>query len=387
MRSHPSLNASQGGASSGQNQETPWPFPFPYSLKDAPAGAASSDAVALSYFMKAAKSLYLLTALTLAIAVWAYLTPVDVSIRAPGIVRPSSEVVRVVAEASGRIVRVSATEGGDVRRGDILLTLDPAAPILRRDSLREQIHFSELRLAELDSRIASLAAINATASSLDAAAHDDAIADARTRLTRAAQLFDSGLTSRQSLEDALLAVTRAEAASSTLALKRAQAGAQLEQIAAERTPLLAALSSAYRELSQTQLDLNRFTIAAPVDGRIVSSALLHAGETLAANAPIATLLPDSEPLVVESFVPSAGRQYVKPGQGVRLRQDSTLLDGTVTAIGPDVQIHDGVPVYRAAIAAEHLQLGATYDVHFITRRDRILMLLFQRIRREFDEAL
>ena len=259
--------------------------------------------------MRAQYSLYLLIALVLALTVWAYLTPIDISVRARGMVRPSGGFVKVLTEVSGRITQFSAHEGDTVRRGDILLTLDDKALLLRHSALLSAIHLSEPH--------ASMAA--------------------------------------------------------------------------------------YHDLEQIQLELTRLTITAPVSGRITSLAPLHVGEVITSGSAIATILPDSEPLIIESWLSSSDRPHVSLGQLVRLRRDTSYFSGEISSISPDVRMDNGLPFYRVAITysppeaggvarqpagwrAGVVNLGDTFDVHFITRHDRILFLLFHRIRREFEEA-
>src|SRR5262245_26255532 len=128
-------------------------------------------------------SLYLLSLLMLGATFWSYWTQIDIAVRARGIVRPSREVVRIVSEVSGKIVRPPPSESSRVRRGDVLLALDPASLTVRLRSIRSQIHYSELRLADLDARLRTLAALNAAAADVDASEHSAAIDAARASLS------------------------------------------------------------------------------------------------------------------------------------------------------------------------------------------------------------
>ena len=66
-------------------------------------------------------SLYVLAVIIVVAVVWAYLTPIDISVRARGIVRPEGEPVRTISEVGGRIHQVHVKEGDHVHAGDALL--------------------------------------------------------------------------------------------------------------------------------------------------------------------------------------------------------------------------------------------------------------------------
>jgi hypothetical protein len=101
---------------------------------------------------------------------------------------------------------------------------------------------------------------------------------------------------------------------------------------------------------------------------------------LAPRAWIASLVPHSHNLVIESQLPSSAISDVGPGHIVRLQTDSLPLDqydslkGTVLSITSDGQVLIAPSAYSPA-----LRLGQTFNVHFITRRQRLLWLFFDRI--------
>lgn len=82
-------------------------------------------------------------------AIWACLTPIDISITARGIVRPGDGLYRIIAEVGGRISQLYVHEGSKIHRGDILIQLDARDLLLRKAALERRIHFTELRLGDL----------------------------------------------------------------------------------------------------------------------------------------------------------------------------------------------------------------------------------------------
>jgi hypothetical protein len=79
------------------------------------------------------------------------------------------------------------------------------------------------------------------------------------------------------------------------------------------------------------------------------------------------------------------------GKSVRLRSESLArdeydaFDGTISSISPDARFNDALNgAYRVLITpgsfAPELKLGMTFEVNFITKQDRLLLLLFEKIR-------
>ena len=68
--------------------------------------------------------MYLLGATTVGAALWAYMTPIDISVRSRGIVRPEGEPIRIAAEVGGSIRRINVAEGDLVNAHQPLLELD-----------------------------------------------------------------------------------------------------------------------------------------------------------------------------------------------------------------------------------------------------------------------
>jgi membrane fusion protein, peptide pheromone/bacteriocin exporter len=334
--------------------------------------------------------LYFLTSLVLTAAVSSYLTRIDISVRARGIVRPRGESIRIAAGASGRIQKMYVSEGVQVHQGAALIQLDTRDFLLKKKGLETSIGFAEARLEDLQQKLDEASAIEQQSASIDAldriAAQRAAAAgmeNARLRFTRYEMLLQEGLIARQSYDEARTALAQAEAdesriSESSLQLKRAQAEARLSDLISAATPYRAELATLYHEVELIQAELERFTITSPADGQITSLAPLHEDELLAAGTVIANLTPASAPLVVESLIPASERRYIAMGQRVRLQIDQyTAFDGSVLSISPD-SVSDA---FHVTITTDSpLQLGMTFDVRYITRQERLLFLLYRRLR-------
>ena len=326
------------------------------------------------------KSLYGLTLLVAIGIAWAYFTPVDISVNSRGIVRPLGDPIRVISEIGGRISSINVSEGVHVHAGDTLLQLDTRDFLLKREALHSRIHFTEMRLADIQRQLSDATSIE----TLDHTAAETALESARIRFARSDLLFASGLIPRQAHNESRSALAQAEMEES----RRAGHG-HLDDVAGQAIPLRAELAALYPDLEQTQLDLDRRTITSPTGGQITSLASLHPNEILSPGTPIAAIVPATHSLVVESWLPTSDRANIAPGQLVRLRSDDDTFDGAILSISPDARFNESLSgTYRVLITPADeipgLRLGLTLDVRFIIRQQRLLYLLFDKLRLQFN---
>ena len=351
---------------------------------------------------------YVLAALTIVAVAWAYFTPIDISVRARGIVRPEGDPIRIISEAGGRITKVCVAEGSIVEAGDTLIQLDTHDLLMKKRGLETRIHFTEVRLADLQRQLSDASSIEQESASVDSLEHDAAqrtvhtnVEIARLRFARTDLLFHQGLVARQAHDESRTALAQAEAeelrlSSKSLDLKRSQSMAHLRELEASATPIRSELATVYHDLDQTGIDLGRLTITSPAGGQITSLVPLHYGEILAAGAAIAALVPSAKSEVIETALPTADRIHVHTGQLVRLQSDSALpnhddaFDGRVLSISADARFNESLMgAYRVVITpgadAPDLHLGMTFQVHFVTREERLLWVLFDKLRGGFEE--
>lgn len=161
------------------------------------------------------------------------LIPVEVTIRAAGIVRPTTERIELKAAVSGRIARVLARDNGRVEAGEPLLelvALDVQERIARNQTLQREKSELIADLQQLTSTPFLPTNANVSASDLGADlpglrtpvlaqgraqfltqlhAAELAFDKARLMYQRAATLADKGLVSGQELDDARFSLARA----------------------------------------------------------------------------------------------------------------------------------------------------------------------------------
>ena len=261
-------------------------------------------------------------------------------------------------------VRVSNTQM--VRKGDVLLTLDPA-------DARIAVAEAESALAQAIQRY-NQARANVGAAAGRASARGTDIVQARARLTEAQSNFERArieLGRREALAasgavsgDELTAARNAfQSARAALDLARAGiAGAEATRVAAggelNATQALVAgttvdtapdVVAARARLDQAKLDLARTVIRAPIAG-VVTNKQVQVGQRIAAGTPIMTIVPLDSTFVDANFKEDQLAR-VRPGQPVELTSD--FYGGDVIYHGRVVGFAGGTGAAFALIPAQN----------------------------------
>ena len=106
--------------------------------------------------------------------------------------------------------------------------------------------------------------------------------------------------------------------------RQLQARAALEHAPLESDRRISELNSLHAGLVQERTELEAresIVMTAPVAGR-VTALRTFAGESVAGNLPLLTILPRDSRLEAQLFVPTRAIGFVRPGQGVRLLLDA-----------------------------------------------------------------
>lgn len=330
---------------------------------------------------------------------WAGLSTVDQVATAPAVIRPDGRVKTINHPEGGRVVRLAVTEGQTVRKGTVLVEIDPVfaqEEILKREGEWQALSAEVSRLeAELSGDDPAFdPAVAATRPNLVetqkrllaerrrtlAARHDTAEMVVRQRKREAAalavrseqlvrsltilkdqqqalqKLADKGYFPRirylsiqrqvSELEGQVLETMETrEAALSALAEARTR---RVEIDGDARADLLSRLADARRErdvvarsLQQERGRLTGLAITAPADGVVQELTVTAPGQSVRANEPIMQIVPTGESLIVEARVSNADIGYIAPGQEATVKLHTYdfvrygALSGTVTRVAPD----------------------------------------------------
>jgi multidrug resistance efflux pump len=197
-------------------------------------------------------------------------SPFANNISGAGLVEPSTQNIAVSAALSGVVTRVHVQAGQQVAAQAPLFTLDERPLRAERDSRQAAVQVAEARVAEAE-----------------AGWHD-----ARAQHEKVQGIADPRAVSR---EEATRRETAARAAESRLKSTRA------------------ALNQAGAQLRQTEVDLERLTVRAPVAGEILQLNV-RPGEYLASGAqPAPVVMGDTRVLHVRVDIDESEAWRFKPG--------------------------------------------------------------------------
>ena len=279
----------------------------------------------------------------------------------------AADVVDISPRVASNVTKVPVVDNMRVKRGELLLQLDPRDFQARRDEARANLRAAtaQHRAAAINVRVvrttsdanvlqaqkgveASERQIESNRSLLQEAKADVAVAEAE--VVRAGQdvrrydrLLASGAVSRQERDNAvaanrtaiarLEAARRAEqAAADNVALQRSQlgesqarlasAGAAPDQIAESRAQAdraRAQIAELQAALRLAELELSYTTIYAPTSGRVTRKSA-DPGDFVQVGQRLLSLVPDSV-YVVANFKETQLRR-IRPGQSVTLKVDA-----------------------------------------------------------------
>ena len=328
-------------------------------------------------------SLYVLGAAALIFFPWAALTPITQVVNASGEVIPEGEV-NVIQHLEGGIVsRVDVSEGEEVRKGEVMLELNPKLVGSEYEATEQQLKNLLLQQQQLQAAIrgervlpptdgikdgnkVSKAQINLLNSRLDNTgdqikASKEIVAEKRAEVTGLnnqialymkqremwAGLVASGAASRLNLLDidTKLAEMRGARNESLKALSQAEANfsgvksglvfeqnSQIAQLVNEEAVVAENIKKVRNQLERTK-------IISPVDGVVSDLRFKAPGAVVGPGAVVLSVVPNTTQRYVEVRVPSGDIGFVRPGQKVDVKLqpfDSTIygsVPGRVLSIG------------------------------------------------------
>jgi membrane fusion protein (multidrug efflux system) len=248
----------------------------------------------------------------------------------------NADVAVVTPLISGPIIKAPATDTLPVKRGDVLVEIDPTDFKIALDSAEAALGQAQRKVeGYFANRDADAATTSSKAASVDQARAQlaSAAADltkARTDLSRRQALAHDGAVSGDELTIAENRMRQTEAA--LAGAKAALAEAQANQISAAgqqrvATALIAGadvttnpeVAAAQARVDQAKLDLDRTVIRAPIDG-VVAKNTTEVGQRVAAGSQLMTVVPIEDTYVDANFKEGQLRG-MKPGQRAILTSD------------------------------------------------------------------
>jgi RND family efflux transporter MFP subunit len=232
----------------------------------------------------------------------------------------SPDQAKISSEVAGIILDVPVQLGTEVRRGDVLVRLDPRELQLALDRAESALRQVEAQLGIDRAQDKKPPADDQIASMLQATANRD---DARSAYERAQQLNSRGL------------LTKADRDSAETRLKVAEANYQATLDTVHS--LKASLQDRRASFELAQKKVADAVVRAPVAGS-VSERLVQPGEYIRENTLVATIV-QMTPLKLKSAIQEKHASLIKPGQAVEFDVEAFLtrkFKGRVAYVSPAV---------------------------------------------------
>ncbi len=259
-----------------------------------------------------------------------------------------ADISAVASKVEGYVAAVLVSDNQRVRAGDVLVRLDAADFIARRDKAAAELARAQAQSGgasdgvawareQVESQSETVLSARANLAAAEAA-YEKAKADAE----RDRQLFDKGLVAQSRLTASQTVARQAQA---QVAAARAALAGQADQAAASRlnvsraradnTAASAAVRAARAALEAAELDLARTEVRAPIDG-VVGARTVQSGQLVRAGAQLMVVVPLPDVFVVANFKETQiGR--MRPGQTVRIKVDAlpnAHITGVVDSFAP-----------------------------------------------------
>ena len=226
----------------------------------------------------------------------------------------ASDRIELVAEVNEPILEIAVAEGDPVTAGQLVLRQDDTRASARLREAEAAVGQARARLDELVRGPRQEQVAQAQANLAGAARE---IEFRRAQFQRAKELLEKELTSPETRDRAKAELDAAEA---NLELRRAQleellAGTTVEELAQAQH----AVDQAEARRDSARVDVERHTLAAPVDG-LFDSRLFEVGERPPAGQPVAVILGGRQPYA-RVYIPERLRAQVRPGVEARVSVD------------------------------------------------------------------
>ena len=244
-----------------------------------------------------------------------------------------ADYVKVAPVEQGALSTISVARGDQIVRGAPLFTQDATHERAARDQAARQLAQAQEQLANLEAAMKPTEVTQAEANLVDARS---TLERARADLQRDEALLRTGYSTAQTVDqrraDYRSAEAKAQHAEAALAQAKAPMGRERE-IEAQRATVAAAQAA----VAMAEWRLAQRTVTAPVGGR-VADVLAQPGETMAAGAPVVSILPP-ENIFVRFFVPETALSALHRGDPVSFGCDGCQpgLAGTVSFISPTAE--------------------------------------------------
>jgi membrane fusion protein, peptide pheromone/bacteriocin exporter len=329
---------------------------------------------------------------------------IDISVRTTGVTRPNTERTEVRALMSGIVQNINYTEGGIIKKGDVLALIQDNTSMPKKILNDYELKLRRNYIQDLEYLTSSLSTnydiFNQLKSPLyqqqvsrfmnQIKEQDSKLKKVGNELAINDTLFKGGVVAAKDVFDKQIEITQIQAAYD--AFKNEQ------------------LSLWQQDLSRYKLEVSQFTaqekqliqegklheIRAPMSGIIQGINNKYAGGVVQAGEAFCIISPETE-LVAECYMPTRDVGLLKLGQGVKYQIDAFdykyfgILSGKIISIDNDFTVVDNKPIFKVRCTFDSTQLhlkngftgklkkGLTFQARFNITERTLWQLLWDNI--------
>src|SRR6266850_1091306 len=253
-----------------------------------------------------------------------------------------ADVVTMAPEVAGRIVELHVVDNKYVRKGDLLLVIDPTNFRIAVSQSEAAVQQAQANVQNIDAQMnVQQAQINASQAQLQLGRA--ALVFAQQQADRYQKLAKDGWGTVQNAQQFTSQLHQQEASAQSAQENLNQTLRQVETLKAQRLSAEAGLAQAKAQLNQAQVNLERTRIIAPVDG-YVTNLLAQLGDYV--NVGVNTIsLVGADSFWVDGYFEETNLAPIRVGDRaqIKLMGHSQIVRGRVDSIARAINVANAQP--------------------------------------------
>jgi multidrug resistance efflux pump len=251
-------------------------------------------------------------------------------------------VVTMAPEVAGRIVELHVADNEYVRKGDLLIAIDPTNYTIAVSQAQAAVQQAQASIQNIDAQITvQQAQINANQAQLRQA--QAALVFAQQQAARYQTLAKDGFGSVQDAQQYTSQLHQQEAAAESAVEVLNLAERQVASLKAQRGSAAASLAQANAELRQAQVNLERTRIVSPVDG-YVTNLLAQLGDYMNVGVNAISVV-DANSFWVDGYFEETNLAPIRVGDRaqIKLMGYNQIVSGHVDSIARAINVANAQP--------------------------------------------
>jgi multidrug resistance efflux pump len=251
-------------------------------------------------------------------------------------------VVTVAPEVSGNIVALPVTDNQQVRKGDLLMQIDPTNYKIALDQAAAAVEQAKAAAQNVDAQTdVQRAQITANKAQVDQA--QAALTFASEQAVRYSILVQKDAGSLMNAEQYQSQQKQAEAALATAQATLVFAQRQIESLTAQKAAAEANIAQANARLEQARTDLSRTEIRSPVNGWITNLIAQSGNYAVAAKSMVSIV--DGDSFWVDAYFEETqfGRISIGDKADIKLMGYDQVIPGVVDGVARAINVPNATP--------------------------------------------